>query len=178
MTPEKTIEELFKRHKLWLGFARQYITKSNMMQAEDVVQTAYIKILVLLRNNKGKTINDTYFFNTIKYICFDDAKRAWDPLKHAWSGTGDLRSGDIQNLEDEREPTREDLDVIMKSIDDYVETFYHFDKLLFNAYRYEFRSIRKLSQATKIGHVQVFETVKRCKEKINDKLKFKYYGKE
>ena len=135
-----------------------------------------MKVLIELRKYPGKQINDTYFYNTIKNIVLDDKKRATDPLKFAEQITNQncKKSDQLENSE----PTKEQLENLIKDIDNYVETFYHFDKLLFNAYRYEFRSIRKLSKATKIGHVQVFQTVKRCKQRINDKLKFKYYGKE
>lgn len=171
MTPEQQIEQLFKKHKQWISFARSYLSDANMMHAEDVIQECYIKILRILRADPNKVIQDNYFFNTIKTMILDDKKRASDPLKH---------SQEIKEWHTPEKPekARPDVSEILSEIDEVVETFYHFDKLLFNAYRYEFRSIRKLSQATNIGHVQVFQTVKRCKEKINDKLKFKYYGKE
>jgi len=176
MTPEKQVEVLFKRHKQWIKFSHAYLSDGNMLHAEDVIQTAYMKVLIELRKYPGKQINDTYFYNTIKNIVLDDKKRATDPLKFAQQITNQncKKSDQLENSE----PTKEQLENLIKDIDNYVETFYHFDKLLFNAYRYEFRSIRKLSKATKIGHVQVFQTVKRCKQRINDKLKFKYYGKE
>lgn len=176
MTPEKQVEVLFKRHSQWIKFSHSYLTDGNMMHAEDVLQTAYMKVLIELRKSPGKQINDTYFYNTIKNIILDDKKRTTDPLKYAQKITNKnlSKSDQLQRTE----PSKQELENIIKDIDNLVETFYHFDKLLFNAYRYEFKSIRKLSKATKIGHVQVFQTVKRCKQKINDKLKFKYYGKE
>lgn len=174
MTPEKQVEVLFKRHLKWLNYSHSYLSEGNMMHAEDVIQTAYMKVLIELRKVPGKQINDAYFYNTIKNIILDDKKRATDPLKFCQEITNKNQSRFLENTE----MPKEKIDEIIKEIDQYVETFYHFDKLLFNAYRYEFKSIRKLSKATKIGHVQVFQTVKRCKEKINDKLKFKYYGKE
>lgn len=176
MTPEKQVEVLFNRHNQWIKFSHAYLSDGNMLHAEDVIQTAYMKVLIELRKYPGKQINDTYFYNTIKNIILDDKKRATDPLKFAQQITNQ-NSKKADQLENS-EPTKEQLENLIKDIDNYVETFYHFDKLLFNAYRYEFRSIRKLSKATKIGHVQVFQTVKRCKQRINDKLKFKYYGKE
>jgi RNA polymerase sigma factor (sigma-70 family) len=175
MTPEKQVEVLFNRHQQWIKFSHVYLSEANMMHAEDVLQTAYMKVLIELRKSPGKHINDTYFYNTIKNIILDDKKRTTDPLKFAHKIKDTLSKSDELH---QTEPSKKEIDSIIKDIDNLVETFYHFDKLLFNAYRYEFKSIRKLSKATKIGHVQVFQTVKRCKQKINDKLKFKYYGKE
>ena len=171
MTPEQQIERLFKKHRVWVSFARSYLSSANLMHSEDIVQECYIKLLRILRAEPDKMIKDNYFFSVIKSMIFDDQKRALDPLKNAFL------IKDTHSPPQEEKPSP-DVSEIISDIDEVVETFYHFDKLLFNAYRYEFKSIRKLSQATKIGHVQVFQTVKRCKEKINDKLKFKYYGKE
>ena len=169
MTPNEQISELYKRHKIWVGFAKKYLFNTNQIHAEDIVMECYIKILKYLHKHKGKKINDMYMLRTIRSMINDMVKLKSNPLKDA---------SRITDYHEEKEEPKADPNEILQEIDNLVETFYHFDKLLFNAYRYEFRSIRKLSKATKIGHVQVFQTVKRCKEKINDKLKYKYYGKE
>ena len=43
-------------------------------------------------------------------------------------------------------------------------------KKMFKLYSKEFRSIRKLSEATKISYKTVFKTVKECKEEIKRKI--------
>ena len=65
---------------------------------------------------------------------------------------------------------------IQKEMDKYVDTFYWFDKNLFNLYRYEFKSHKGLmSEKTKLSLSTIYRTVKRCKVKINRKFKVKYY---
>lgn len=67
---------------------------------------------------------------------------------------------------------------IQKKVDAYVSSFYWFDKALFNLYRYEFKQHRtEMSNATKISQSTIYRTVKRCKIKINEKLKKQYYEK-
>jgi|TARA_R110002050_G_scaffold69412_2_gene150076 RNA polymerase sigma factor (sigma-70 family) len=171
MTPNKQIINLYKKHKQWIRYADSFLSDANMMHSEDVVQECYLKMLLILKKTKDMTINDTYFFNMIRHMILDDKKTVKNPLKHS------LPIKDF-HIKTYPENNRANVDEIMSDINDLVKTFYHFDELLFNAYRYEFKSIRKLSKATKIGHKQVFQTVKRCKQRINDKLKFKYYGKE
>jgi uncharacterized coiled-coil DUF342 family protein len=58
-----------------------------------------------------------------------------------------------------------------EKIDGVVENFQWFHKKLFKLYSKEFRSIRKLSNATKISYKTVFKTVKECKEEIRKQIK-------
>jgi len=65
---------------------------------------------------------------------------------------------------------------IQQDMDKYVDTFYWFDKNLFNLYRYEFKSHKGLmSEKTKLSLSTIYRTVKRCKVKIKRKFKVKYY---
>ena len=65
---------------------------------------------------------------------------------------------------------------IQKEMDKYVDTFYWFDKNLFNLYRYEFKSHKGLmSEKTKLSLSTIYRTVKRCKVKIKRKFKDQYY---
>tara|TARA_R110002111_G_scaffold138790_1_gene204606 strand:- start:702 stop:1286 length:585 start_codon:yes stop_codon:yes gene_type:complete len=65
---------------------------------------------------------------------------------------------------------------IQEDVDKYVDTFYWFDKNLFNLYRYEFKLHKGLmSEKTKLSLSTIYRTVKRCKVKINKKLKDQYY---
>ena len=172
MTPNEKIDALYRKHYTSLvQFARYYLNSGSSMYAEDVVQEVFIKVLMILREEPNKEINENYLRRAVVTMTKDDLKRKTDPLKNPSKIPYNLQA-------EEKEKPRPDAREIMEDVDKIVETFYTFDRLLFNAYRYEFRSIRKLSKATKIGHVQVFQTVKRCKERINDKLKYKYYGKE
>ena len=65
---------------------------------------------------------------------------------------------------------------IYQQVNDYVNTFYWFDRKLFDLYRYEFKMHKtEMSKKTKISYATNHRTVKRCKVKIKDKLKNQYY---
>jgi RNA polymerase sigma factor (sigma-70 family) len=65
---------------------------------------------------------------------------------------------------------------IYQQVDDYVNTFYWFDRKLFDLYRYEFKLHKtNMSKKTNISYSTIYRTVKRCKLKIKDKLKDQYY---
>ena len=67
---------------------------------------------------------------------------------------------------------------IDQKVDDVVDSFYWFDKKLFNLYRYDFKTHKsKMSKATKISISTIYRTVKRCKVKINKALRNEYYKK-
>ena len=67
---------------------------------------------------------------------------------------------------------------IDQMIDSYVDTFYWFDARVFNLYRYEFKNhTSNMSKETKLSVSTIYRTVKRCKVKINEKLKDQYYEK-
>lgn len=170
MQPNQQINKLYLNHKKWIQFAKTFLSAGNKFEAEDIVQEAYLKILNDLNKNKNKIISNSYMYNVIKSIAFDDSKRKTDPLKFAIKFPN--------GLADKKDVSYNDnLDNISNKVSNFVETFYWFDKLLFNLYRYEIRSIRKISKVTTIGHVQVFRTIKRCKQKIKSKFKNDYFKK-
>mgnify|MGYP003108653845 FL=1 len=47
---------------------------------------------------------------------------------------------------------------------------YWFDRKLFTLYVKQFNSIRKLAKETRLGHVTVYNTIKRAKKNIKKKL--------
>lgn len=86
-----------------------------------------------------------------------------------------MSKSEIQHLINETKDNDFD-NTIQEDIDKYVETFYWFDKKLFNLYRYEFKLHKgQMSEKTKLSLSTIYRTVKRCKVKINKKLKDQYY---
>ena len=67
---------------------------------------------------------------------------------------------DIQKLQTDQ------IALMEKRIDEIVNTFYWFDKKLFNLYRTKHTTIRSLSKATRISHVVVHNTIANCKKKL------------
>ena len=65
---------------------------------------------------------------------------------------------------------------IDEKIDDYVKTFYWFDKQVFELYKYEFKTHTiEMSKKTRLSPSTIYRTVKRCKVKIKRKLTNDYY---
>ena len=99
-----------------------------------------------------------------KYVPFDETTLSNRERERLIEKAAELNIKEVKSIEDE--------------VDDYVDTFFWFDRDLFNLYRYEFRThAANMSKKTKLSESTIYRTVKRCKVKINKKLKKQYYEK-
>ena len=155
---------------------------------EDVTQDLYLKIYnelekieekpekvlrFLDRFYNGKTFN---LYKVIRNMYIDQIRKDkfYIPLEETKFNENEKQQfiQKPEHFELEHAKTIED------KIDDYVETFVWFDKKLFNLFRYEFKNhVTKMSSETKLSKSTIYRTVKRCKIKINDKLKKQYNEK-
>jgi RNA polymerase sigma factor (sigma-70 family) len=134
------------------------------MTAEDVVQEVYLKIYQELGSKKLKSTtiiidgqpNYAIVYLRIRNIIADmmRSEKSSTPL------TTDIEDKEVESAAE-----------FYEKIDGVVENFQWFHKKLFKLYSKEFRSIRKLSNATKISYKTVFKTVKECKEEIRKQIK-------
>ena len=155
---------------------------------EDVTQDLYLKIYnelekieekpdkvlkFLDRFYNGKTFN---LYKVIRnmYIDLIRKDKFYTPLE-------ETKFNDSEKKQFCQQPELFELEkakTIEDKIDDYVETFVWFDKKLFNLFRYEFKThTTNMSDKTKLSQSTIYRTVKRCKIKINDRLKKQYYEK-
>ncbi len=163
MDKKKVLSLLAEYHNKWISNINALINDENM-HAEDIVQDMYLKI----HNSKDEIlknviVNDKPHFgyiNKIMYNIYLQIKKE-DVIK--------TELKDAHTIET-KEPEINKLN-IEKKIDEIVNSFYWFDRKLFNLYRKEFHTIRSLSKATKISHVVVQNTISKCKKKIKRKLK-------
>ena len=81
-----------------------------------------------------------------------------------------------RHLEEQPEIILDNEKSINEKVDSYVDSFYWFDRKVFNLYRYNFKyHTTNMSKQTKLSYSTIYRTVQRCKVKINDKLKDQYY---
>ena len=162
MDKNKVLSLLAEYHNKWLANVNALINDENI-QAEDIVQDMYLKI----HSSKDEIINKAIvdskphigYVNKILYTMYLKAQKE-ESLK--------TELKDNHTVE-EKQPEINKFN-IEKKIDEIVNSFYWFDRKLFNLYRKEFHTIRSLSKATKISHVVVHNTISKCKKKIKRKL--------
>ena len=165
------LKQLSHNHKNFVLYVKKNaMTLQQKKYPEDVVQEAYFRVATILSQGQelkfeSYSLLERYFFKTIKSILINESKKK-----------------SIQELPIKQDfpVTPEEIDVVeyselVKKIDEGVETFYWYDKKMFNLYRYQIPSIRKIASETKISRPSVTQTIDNCKMKIQKKLATEYY---
>lgn len=163
MKIDEALGALYRKHTTWLIMAERLTPVGYARTSEDIVQEVYLKIYQELRNNKLKVttiIVDDQPNYAIVYIrmrnIVSDMMRA---EKQSVQLSGDIEDKQVESAAE-----------FFESIDNVIESFQWFHKKLFKLYSKEFRSLRKLSNATKISYKVVCKTVKECKEEIKKQI--------
>jgi|TARA_R110001606_G_scaffold355358_2_gene506319 DNA-directed RNA polymerase specialized sigma24 family protein len=190
MTRKEALEFIVSKYKTFKKIVFEIEKKNFTVRGtwhEDITQDLFIKIQeelekvedkpedilkFLERYYNGNTFNiytivKNHYIDFLrkekKYIAFDYYK---------------LNKNERNKLIQQAKQYELKTNTIQEKINAYVETFYWFDKKLFNLYRYEFKQHRmQMSKETKISQSTIYRTVRRCKVKIKSRLKKQYYEK-
>ena len=152
------LEKLFKRHKDWCNIVESF--GCNPDTAEDLVQSMYLKIGKLVAQGKdisfGDDVNHFYIFRTLTTLFLDHKRK-------------DNRSGII--LEDiEAEQDEEvDYDSKYQKILDALEELYWYDRKVFEIVE-NGESISELSRKTNISYYSLYNTYKKVKKYLKNKI--------
>lgn len=163
MTIDKILSELYRKHTVWILMAEKLLPVYKITTAEDVVQSMYIKIYEKLEKKKLTSadiiIEGKPHYGIIYITLRDIVASTYRKNKTTFPLTTEI---ELKESESEAE--------FYEKIDNIVEGFQWFHKKLFKLYSKEFRSLRKLSDATKISYKVVCKTVKECKEEIKKQV--------
>ena len=162
---KSVIDLLYKDQNIWIKMANSIIT-SKKIDAKDLIHDLYLLIYTKVDNEKielkrimiDNEINKAYIYTVLKNLYHDQIKKL--------SIVDELETNKLPIIENDN-----DIQLMESRIDEIVNTFYWFDKKLFNLYRTKHKTIRSLSKATRISHVVVHRTIANCKKKIKEKLK-------
>lgn len=152
------LEKLFKRHKDWCNIVESFGCNSDT--AEDIVQSMYLKIGKLVADGKdisfGDDVNHFYIFRTLTTLFLDHKRK-------------DNRSGII--LEDIEAEQDEEVDYGSKyqKILDALEELYWYDRKVFEIVE-NGESISELSRKTNISYYSLYNTYKKVKKYLKNKL--------
>ena len=146
--------------------ANKLLYQNTELNPIDIVQDMYIKVFDELTNNElqieNLIVNNKPHFGIVKNI-----------LKRIIQVKSKNKNKKVRltNTHKQIADSQEQQQDIEKKIDEVLNTMYWFDRKLFNLYRKEFHSIRKLSKATKISHATVHKTIAKCKQELKNKIK-------
>lgn len=190
MTKKEALEYIAKRYDRIKDFVYDVDVKYFKLKGqyhEDITQDLFLKMhaeIEKAENNPAMInrfldrISDSGTFKLYKTVknMYIDMIRKEKKYISLDDNIGYVKRHASENFEEQPEVILESEKDIDKLIDEYVNSFYWFDKKVFNLYRYEFKNhTSNMSKDTKLSVSTIYRTVKRCKVKINDKLKDQYY---
>ena len=153
------LKKLFERHKDWCDIVESF--GCNPETAEDIVQSMYEKIGRLVAQGKditfGEDVNHFYIFRTLTSIFLDYKRR------ERKEGDFDFDNYDI---EDEQEVEyKKKYEIILEELDN----MYWYDKKVYEIIE-SGESISELSRKTNISYYSLYNTYKKVKKYLKDKL--------
>ena len=166
MSHNEVLNILAQHQKKWEAMANKLLYQNTELNPIDIVQDMYVKVFDDLTNNElqieNLIVNNKPHFGIVKTI-----------LKRIIQVKSKNKNKKVRltNTHKQIADSQEQQEDIEKKIDEVLNTMYWFDRKLFNLYRKEFHSIRKLSKATKISHATVHKTIAKCKQELKNKIK-------
>jgi RNA polymerase sigma factor (sigma-70 family) len=157
----EVLKKLFEKHKTWCEIVRSF--GCNPETAEDIVQEMYIKIGKLVEKGTdisyGEGVNYFYIFRTLTSI-FLDYKR-----KESKTGIIGLDELEIQIPDEEEVQYKEEYDKVLEGLAE----LYWYDRQVFEIIE-NGESISELSRKTNISYYSLYNTYKKVKKYLKDKL--------
>lgn len=135
------LSKLYKNHNKWLNIVKKL---GGGDYSEDIVQEMYLKLSKI--ELKEQTI-DTFVYYVLRNMTFDLHRKKSNIFKV------DLE--DCVFLEYLEDQGKEELETIYERIDDEVENWHWYDKMLWQLYT-EDRTMRELAKDTKISLSSIF----------------------
>lgn len=155
------LKKLFEKHKTWCEIVESF--GCNPETAEDIVQEMYLKIGKLVEKGTdisyGDGVNYFYVFRTLTSI-FLDYKR-----KESKTGLIGLDEIDMQFQDEEEVPFQKQYDKILEGLAE----LYWYDRKVFEIIE-NGESISELSRKTNISYYSLYNTYKKVKKYLKDKL--------
>jgi len=156
------LEELSKHHKEWITMVNKF---GEFNYAEDFVQSMYLRIDKYSAFDKCVTdgkVNKGYVWCVLRSMYFQylkDKKR----LERVSIGEGFL-------IEDRVNEVDENYGVLLCKIDNEINSWHWYDKMLFKLYKDQDLTMRAIAEETNISLTSIFTTIKNCKDKLRDSV--------
>lgn len=159
------LEIVAGHHSKWLDIASTFVGRYN---ADDIIQEFYIKLHKYTTKdkliNEQNEVNPSYCFLIIRSLSINFLK---SENKYTDVEIKECSEAEIKPLDTKQE--------FYCNIRKEIDTWCWYDKELFNLYHNSNKSIRDLSKETGISTGSIFNTLKNCKEKLNEKFKDDYF---
>ncbi|QDP51096.1 MAG: hypothetical protein Unbinned3907contig1000_39 [Prokaryotic dsDNA virus sp.] len=177
-----------KKHNEYLKIVRSFPENTKNKYTEDIVQDAYIELSQLgtkkhkpndkrinekykdlpicerVLNADGE-VNMVYMWITLKRVSMNHLKQRCKTKEKVIRLGEDFDIAAIDGSENVRA-----YNILLQKVEDELNEWHWYDKLLFEIYLKEGRSMRILSNETGISLTSVFNTLKNCKLRLKEKV--------
>lgn len=155
---------LVKHHKEWVSIVKNF---GEHNYAEDIVQEMYIRIH---NSNAGEKViingeaNVAYIWRILKntFITYEKQKSKIQKI--------DIDSIISLSSEEVDIPYHKALNTIQEKIEEEVDRWHTYDKILFELHVQEGQSMRTLAKGTNISLKSIFNTLKNCKGRLKNEI--------
>lgn len=170
MGHQEWLKIVASEHKEWVNIVKSL---GEYDYAEDIVQESYIALYKYAKPENiitnGK-VNRGYMFFTLRSLLYQYYNKK--SKVHKLSLDSDevyLQIPDTTNLDEHNAFYK-----LCNMIDKETSNWHWYDRKMFNLYKDTDMSIRKIAKETNISWVSIFNTLKNCKQIINNKFKEDY----
>ena len=147
------METIYAQHNKWVNIVKNL---GGGDFSEDIVQEMYIKLMNI---ELKKQTADTFVYYILRNMTYDLHRKQRKVCK--------IDLEELRYLCAEGSDRKEELEKIHERIEQEVDSWHWYDEMLWKLYK-EGRSMRELSNETKISLSSIFHTIKTCKERISE----------
>ena len=167
MSANDVLNILYKYQDKWLSIATNLLYREDEQSVKDTVQEMYLVIYDQIKEDKLKAeqviINNKPHFGIIK-------RTLQRIIQQEANNNKKLPKDNNRILTNIADNETENIEELTTRIEQILQDMHWFDRKLFKLYVKKFNSVRTLAKETKLGHVTVYNTIKKCRNNIKKKL--------
>ena len=152
-----------KHHKFFIGVVQSF---GEDRYAEDIVQEMYLRIYKYTDEEKivkNGEVNKGFIWFVLRNIYVDYCKQKGRIEKIELNEATHIFEEDDINTNRARS-------AIDNKIEDEINSWHWYDKMVFKLYKEKGHSLREMSSLTKISVTSIFHTIKHCKERLAENI--------
>ena len=164
------LKKVAERHNEWVSIAKSFNLKDY---SEDVIQELYLRLLKYSSEEKvikKGVVSRGYIYFCIRGLAYQYHNTKNRVRKTSLDDTENyLQIPDTSNMEEHIAFNK-----ICKMIDNHIEGWHWYDKILFEMYRDSGKSIRGIANQSHISMVSIFNSLKHLKKEIKSEFSEDY----
>jgi len=174
MTKNELLHKLAEKYDDWWNMAKSFKVSDD--EASDLVQDMFIRIYDYVKDpdkimyNKNE-INTFYIYITLRNLYYSNLKNDRLTLVEE---VKDFMLKEFEIPKYLEATKKEHLEKVFNNVDSVMETWYWYDRKMFELYYRTDMSMRDISSETKITLSSIFNTLSNAKKEIRKKLEEAY----